>query len=341
MLLWSWNLRTLSVGLKEVLVSELSTLKSLQKRLFQNTSDVSAIVISPFVINHFYQLTYKLHADTKMTSFQRQLNLYGFRRVTKGEDTGSYYHAKFQRGRRDLISEIKRLPGKAPPSDHKVGPARDSNHGKSVYNPTNRGVVEVYDPGQHKSMSVSKLTANVNGLQPLSAAPNVTKMHPPATLQSQPPPPRIMAHSSLPAYMASGAVQFLPVSTPLPVPGVALTREVCDQPLLLRNFSVSSTFDEEYRLSSGEDGMVFSSGNVSGGVSGEGDGVDPPSSVTAGETCSEPDRDSRSISGDVSLNDASVRPAPPVREESESWVKLGALDAMQDMEPFDIETVFE
>ena len=47
-----------------------------------------------------------------MASFQRQLNLYGFRRLTKGEDQGAYFHPKFQRNRKDLLSEIHRLPGK-------------------------------------------------------------------------------------------------------------------------------------------------------------------------------------------------------------------------------------
>eukprot|EP00981_Chlorochromonas_danica_P011659 scaffold4203_cov166-Ochromonas_danica.AAC.5 len=48
--------------------------------------------------------------DTKLTSFQRQLNLYGFRRLTKGEDQGCYFHPKFQRDRKELLHEIKRLP---------------------------------------------------------------------------------------------------------------------------------------------------------------------------------------------------------------------------------------
>jgi hypothetical protein len=38
--------------------------------------------------------------------------LYGFRRLTKGDDQGAYFHPKFQRGRRDLLQEIRRLPGK-------------------------------------------------------------------------------------------------------------------------------------------------------------------------------------------------------------------------------------
>ncbi len=54
--------------------------------------------------------------DTKITSFQRQLNLYGFRRILKGEDQGAYIHPLFQRGRPDLIHEIKRISSK--PGDY-------------------------------------------------------------------------------------------------------------------------------------------------------------------------------------------------------------------------------
>ena len=55
--------------------------------------------------------------DTKLTSFQRQLNLYGFRRVTRGEDQGAYYHQNFRRGQKEAVSEIRRLPGKVAPAD--------------------------------------------------------------------------------------------------------------------------------------------------------------------------------------------------------------------------------
>ncbi|KAJ1418210.1 HSF-type DNA-binding-domain-containing protein, partial [Ochromonadaceae sp. CCMP2298] len=50
----------------------------------------------------------KYFKHTKLTSFQRQLNLYGFRRLTKGEDQGAYFHPKFQRSRREMMAEIKR-----------------------------------------------------------------------------------------------------------------------------------------------------------------------------------------------------------------------------------------
>ncbi|KAJ1402490.1 HSF-type DNA-binding-domain-containing protein, partial [Ochromonadaceae sp. CCMP2298] len=41
------------------------------------------------------------------TSFQRQLNLYGFRRSAT-YDKGSYYHPQFQEGNRDLAEKIRR-----------------------------------------------------------------------------------------------------------------------------------------------------------------------------------------------------------------------------------------
>ena len=67
-----------------------------------NDSDKFSCTILPKYFKH-----------AKFTSFQRQLNLYGFKRITKGEDCGAYYHPKFHRGRKDLLNEIKRIPNKS------------------------------------------------------------------------------------------------------------------------------------------------------------------------------------------------------------------------------------
>jgi hypothetical protein len=45
----------------------------------------------------------------KITSFFRQLNIYGFKRITQGHDKGAYYHELFLRGKQFLTSRILRL----------------------------------------------------------------------------------------------------------------------------------------------------------------------------------------------------------------------------------------
>lgn len=86
--------------------------------------------------------------DTKYTSFQRQLNLYGFRRLSKGEDQGSYFHPKFQRNRKDLLPEIRRVTGKtqsqpvaigrSPPSQSQSHPSHPSSNSLGSLNDAQR-----------------------------------------------------------------------------------------------------------------------------------------------------------------------------------------------------------
>ena len=47
-------------------------------------------------------------SQTKFASFQRQLNLYGFRRLTSGPDKGAYYHEHFLRGQRARVQQLNR-----------------------------------------------------------------------------------------------------------------------------------------------------------------------------------------------------------------------------------------
>ena len=45
---------------------------------------------------------------SRFSSFQRQLNLYDFQRITEGPDKGSYYHELFVKGRPILSTMMKR-----------------------------------------------------------------------------------------------------------------------------------------------------------------------------------------------------------------------------------------
>jgi hypothetical protein len=47
--------------------------------------------------------------QTKWSSFSRQLNLYGYLRITSGPDYGAYYHELFLRTRPDLHSFMRRV----------------------------------------------------------------------------------------------------------------------------------------------------------------------------------------------------------------------------------------
>jgi HSF-type DNA-binding len=57
--------------------------------------------VSEIMLRYFRQ--------SRLTSFQRQLNLYGFRRITQGPDNGGYYHELFLKGRVGLCVNMKRV----------------------------------------------------------------------------------------------------------------------------------------------------------------------------------------------------------------------------------------
>mmetsp|Transcript_18564 Transcript_18564/g.26401 ORF Transcript_18564/g.26401 Transcript_18564/m.26401 type:complete len:271 (+) Transcript_18564:61-873(+) len=69
---------------------------------------------------------------TKYRSFQRQLNLWGFQRIVKGQKQGNgvWYHEYFIRGNPELIPNIirTRIKGKKTPSQHRDKPRETQNY---------------------------------------------------------------------------------------------------------------------------------------------------------------------------------------------------------------------
>jgi len=64
---------------------------------------------------------------SKVSSFQRQLNLYGFQRLTKGQDKGGYYHELFLRGKVFLSQNIQRIKVKGTKIRARSNPDQEPN----------------------------------------------------------------------------------------------------------------------------------------------------------------------------------------------------------------------
>lgn len=64
---------------------------------------------------------------SKVSSFQRQLNLYGFQRLTKGKDRGGYYHELFLRGKVFLAQSIQRIKVKGTKIRARSNPDQEPN----------------------------------------------------------------------------------------------------------------------------------------------------------------------------------------------------------------------
>jgi hypothetical protein len=52
----------------------------------------------------------KYFRQSRFTSFVRQLNLYGFGRLSYGPNRGAFAHPQFIRGRPELVDDIQRSP---------------------------------------------------------------------------------------------------------------------------------------------------------------------------------------------------------------------------------------
>eukprot|EP00980_Cylindrotheca_fusiformis_P024154 scaffold11571_cov122-Cylindrotheca_fusiformis.AAC.17 len=75
----------------------------------------------------FVPLLPKYFKLSKLASFQRQLNLYGFQRLTRGRDRGGYYHEFFLRSKPFLASAIQRTKVKGTGVRARSNPEQEPN----------------------------------------------------------------------------------------------------------------------------------------------------------------------------------------------------------------------
>mmetsp|Transcript_28962 Transcript_28962/g.79446 ORF Transcript_28962/g.79446 Transcript_28962/m.79446 type:complete len:431 (+) Transcript_28962:137-1429(+) len=101
---------------------------------------------------------------SKIASFQRQLNLYGFQRITTGMDKGGYYHEYFLRGKSFLAYKIQRIKVKGTGVRGKSNPDQEpdfwsmewvgtSSSSTSSKNPTSAVIAAPVSPNTTRSVA--------------------------------------------------------------------------------------------------------------------------------------------------------------------------------------------
>lgn len=100
------------------------------------------------------QVLPKYFRHTKLTSFQRQLNLYGFRRITKGEDTGAYFHPFFSRDNPVHVDHIKRVVRKGGAASPPI-PAAAASTSSAKHDPRGINITPSTSSDPHGASPVS------------------------------------------------------------------------------------------------------------------------------------------------------------------------------------------
>jgi hypothetical protein len=104
--------------------------------------------------------------QTKFMSFTRQLNLWGFKRITKGVDSGAYYHALFLRGRRCLAMLMRRQKIKG--TGIKLSPSPETE--PNFYEISEKSPVPAIDPSMKETKPLPPLRQHIQSRATLDPA---------------------------------------------------------------------------------------------------------------------------------------------------------------------------
>jgi hypothetical protein len=154
-----------------------------------------------------------------LASFQRQLNLYGFRRISEGKEKGGYFHKDFFKGKRSLARKIRRKSSAsrstAPAFFQRLsaasaaGPAPSSQFPASFYGgSTLPGLGQYQSNASTKDLLLATLANNSRGLynNPASDAGSLVDMPRQIFLASQQNGANNISHQDL---LRNAAASFL------------------------------------------------------------------------------------------------------------------------------------
>jgi len=159
---------------------------------------------------------------SKLASFQRQLNLYGFQRITKGYDKGGYYHELFLRGKVFMAHAIQRVKVKGTGVRARSNPAQEPNFWNMPW--VNADGVSAVNTSPPPPMAES----------PRNSKPAARRAPPPATVS----PP-----STTNMFMPYDVMQTNPAAFMPPPP--AMARPVMSQAPAVSSPSASSLEEDD------------------------------------------------------------------------------------------------
>lgn len=105
----------------------------------------------------------KYYRHSKFSSFQRQLNLYSFRKIVKGPDAGGYSHPMFHRDRPDDLYKVRRSISGSARYEPKTSAAAAARRNAGRVASKANGGAEWLPPRSHKSSGASRRVGKIRG----------------------------------------------------------------------------------------------------------------------------------------------------------------------------------